>query len=142
MGWFPIEHFDVEAGRVRAFSFRLDSPSPPTVIDREILLHAQELLTDRERWDRSADRACLDASARTLYCALHAASLDVTGSFDHRRPALRLVREAIQGRYPERVEQHTLADFNRHPDTRLEHVRDVLQAAIGEAEPAARPRSA
>lgn len=133
-GWFPIEHFDLRAGRVQAFSFRLDSPSPPTVIDREILLHAQELLTDPERWDRGADRACLDASARTFYCALRAAALDVTGSFDHRRPALRLVRDVILRRYLERVEQHPLADFNQHPETRLEHIRDVLRSAIEEVD--------
>lgn len=59
--------------------------------DLLILRRAVELLRDDAVWNSEDDRVCVDdeqAGRRSLFCALHQASLDVRGAYDHRRVAL------------------------------------------------------
>lgn len=78
-------------------SERRDQPVTPD--DVRILLRADELLKDESVWNRNDDRECEDDEAtgkRSLFCALHRASIDILGAYDHRRVALQEVRFAVE----------------------------------------------
>lgn len=105
---------------------------PPEPDDLRILRRAEELLHNESVWNRSDDRACVDdehAGSRSLFCALHQASLDVAGQYVHRRVALQEVRFAVEETAGGRTFEHRLRDFNNLPDTELADVRRVLQIA-------------
>ena len=105
---------------------------PVTPQDLRILARTAELLADPAAWNRQDDRECRDdeaAGRRSLFCALQAASIEVLGSYDHRRVALQEVRFAIQELVPGREFEHRLRDFNNLPGTTLEEVHEVLRIA-------------
>lgn len=105
---------------------------PVTAQDLRILVRADELLADASVWNRSDDRECEDDEAtgkRSLFCALHSASIEVLGSYDHRRVALQEVRFAIEQVTKGREFEHRLMDFNNLPETTLADVRAVLRIA-------------
>jgi hypothetical protein len=58
------------------------------------------------------------------------ATIDVTGAFHHRRPALQVVRAIVDERTVNRPYQHRLMDYNNDPTTRLEDVRSLFAEAI------------
>ncbi len=106
---------------------------PVSSEDERILLRAAELLANEGAWNRSDDRRCADDESngkRSLFCALHAASIQVLGSYDHRRVALQEVRFAIEERTAGREMEHRLMDFNNLPQTRLDDLKSVLAAAL------------
>lgn len=105
---------------------------PVTVDDTRILARASELLATESAWNRSDDRQCKDdeaAGRRSLFCALQAASVEVLGSYDHRRVALQEVRFAIQEATQGREFEHRLRDYNNLPETSLADVQTVLRIA-------------
>src|ERR1700722_7872362 len=65
---------------------------PVTTADVEILDRANALLVSDSDWNRKDTREC-PPSAKTLslFCALHEASIEILGSYDHRRVALQEV---------------------------------------------------
>jgi hypothetical protein len=107
---------------------------PVTADDLRILDRALALLKDDASWNRNDDRECADDRANrkwSLFCALETACTEVLGTYDHRRVALQEVRFAVEDRTRGREFEHRLKDFNNLPETRLEDVRGVLQAARG-----------
>ena len=105
---------------------------PVTNDDLLILTKADELLQDESAWNRADDRECQDDEAtgkRSLFCALQKASIDVLGTYDHRRVALQEVRFAVEDATRGRNFEHRLRDFNNLPTTRLADVKAVLRVA-------------
>ena len=60
--------------------------NPATREDLLILQRAAEILNDKSLWDNNDDRICYeDDTSWSLYCALHKASIDILGEYQHRR---------------------------------------------------------
>lgn len=100
--------------------------------DLQILRMAEALLGTAADWNSDDDRVCVDDEARgrrSLFCALHQASLDVAGAYDHRRTALQEVRFAIEDVTGGRAFEHRLRDFNNLPETDFDAVVQVLRTA-------------
>jgi hypothetical protein len=99
-GWYPVRNFEIAASAVR---FQVDGihEVPGNSVDQEILQRAAAILNSDAVWNRVDNRQC-PASARTwsIYYAAEQATIDVTGAFHHRRPALELVREIVDERAP------------------------------------------
>jgi hypothetical protein len=96
--------------------------------DLQILQIANELLSTETVWNRADTRTCLPkATEFSLFCALHQASIQVLGRYDHRRAALEEVRLIIDGRGKDY--EHRLMGFNNDPSTSFPDVKAVLRAA-------------
>jgi hypothetical protein len=97
--------------------------------DLQILDEARRRLTDERTWNRNDNREC-PAGARSwsLFCALHDASIEAIGTYDHRRLALEEVRAAIEEIAGESF-HHRLMDFNNRPSTTLADVHRVIEIA-------------
>ena len=109
---------------------RRDRPVQPE--DLRILRAAEALLGTAADWNGDDDRVCVDDerdARRSLFCALHQASIDVVGEYDHRRPALQEVRFAIEDATGGRAFEHRLRDYNNLPETGFEAVAQVLRTA-------------
>ena len=103
--------------------------------DLAILRRAKELLPDEPHWNRHDDRNCLpEAMTYSLFCALHKASFEVLGTYDHRRAALQEVRFSIEAVAKGREFEHRLMDFNNLPETTLADVQRVLDMAVAEVQ--------
>lgn len=84
--------------------------------DREIVERAAEILSSASRWNRSDSRTCPEAAAVwSVYCALERATVEVSGGFHHRRPALEVVRQIVGERAVGRGYRHRLMDYNNDP---------------------------
>ena len=107
-----------------------DRDQPVSLKDLEILDRASELLSNESVWNRKDTRECPpDAQTLSLFCALQKASVEVLGSYDHRRAALQDVRFAIEDVTKGREFEHRLMDFNNLPETQFSDIRDILVAA-------------
>jgi hypothetical protein len=99
--------------------------------DLAILRRAKELLPDEAHWNRHDDRKCPpEAMTYSLFCALHKSSVEVLGTYDHRRAALQEVRFSIEAVTKGREFEHRLMDFNNLPETTLADVQRVLDMAV------------
>jgi hypothetical protein len=70
------------------------------------------------------------------------ATIEVTGAFHHRRPAMELVRQIVDERSAGRPYHHRLMDYNNAPTTRLADVRGIIADALsrlGHGGPEPRP---
>lgn len=129
-GWFPVS--GVETGPA-TLSFELDPTREVegSGLDRAIVQRAAEILSTDATWDRADDRECEpDPAAWSLFCAMRQATVDVTGAFHHRRPALQVVRVLVDERSVDRDYAHRLQDYNNDPSTRLEDVHELLREAV------------
>ena len=98
--------------------------------DLKIIQRADSILTDRSKWNKQDDRLCEDDIAEekySLFCALYKASIDVSGEYIHRRPAIQAVRFTLEKYESGRVKDHRLMDWNNHADTTFEEVKMVLK---------------
>ena len=114
-------------------SFSQEEDRTPAVSgqDLAILRRAKELLPDEAHWNRHDDRNCPpEATTYSLFCALHKASFEVLGAYDHRRAALQEVRFSIEAVTKGREFEHRLMDFNNLPETNLADVQRVLDMAV------------
>jgi hypothetical protein len=103
--------------------------------DLAILTRAKQLLPDEAHWNRHDDRNCPpEATTYSLFCALHKASIEVLGAYDHRRAALQEVRFSIEAVTKGREFEHRLMDFNNLPETTLADVQRVLDMAVVEVQ--------
>lgn len=129
-GWFPVTGF---ASASETLRFRID-PShevPPNDLDRAIVNRANAILSSTSVWNRKDNRKCPTGAATwSIYCAMEQATIDVTGAFNHRRPALEVVREIVDQRSAGRKYDHRLMDYNNDPTTRLEDVRSLFAEAL------------
>lgn len=104
-------------------------------IDLKIIQRADSILSDSTKWNKQDDRRCDDDIADgkySLFCALYKASVDITGEYIHRRPAMQNVRFTLEKYENGRVVNHRLMDWNNHPDTRFEEVKKVLKESKDE----------
>lgn len=104
-------------------------------IDLKIIQRADSILSDSTKWNKQDDRRCDDDIANgrySLFCALYKASVDITGEYIHRRPAMQNVRFTLEKYENGRVVNHRLMDWNNHPDTRFEEVKKVLKESKDE----------
>lgn len=98
-------------------------------IDLEIIRRADSILSDKSKWNKGDDRQCEDDITNekySLFCALYKASIDITGEYIHRRPAIQIVRFTLEKYENGRVKNHRLMDWNNHLDTTFEEVKMVL----------------
>lgn len=129
-GWFTVSGF---AERDSILQFQIDTAQevPPNELDREILQHAAAIFTSDAVWNRADNRKCPPtATTWSIYCAEERASIEVTGGFHHRRPALELVRQIVDERTKTKTYQHRLMGYNNDPSTRLDDVRSLFAEAI------------
>jgi hypothetical protein len=129
-GWFPVSGFAIADSTVR-FQIETAQQVPPNGLDRELLQHAAAIITADAVWNRADNRKCAPAATTwSIYCAEERASIDVTGGFHHRRPALELVRQIVDERSQGKKYPHRLMGYNNDPSTRLEDVRSLFAEAI------------
>jgi len=103
---------------------------PVSPADLRILEMADALLSDPSRWNRHDDRSCTpEDTTWSLFCALQRASIEVLGSYDHRRVALQEVRFAIEEAASGAVFEHRLRDYNNLQTTSFQDVKAVLHVA-------------
>ena len=103
---------------------------PVTAQDLSILDRADAILSDPSKWNRQDDRICTpEDTTWSLFCALQRASVEVLGTYDHRRAALQEVRFAIEAAAPGQEFEHRLRDYNNLPTTRFEDIKAVLHVA-------------
>jgi hypothetical protein len=129
-GWFPVSGFTGQDSRVQ---FQIDTTQevPANALDRQILQHAAAIIASDAVWNRADNRKCAPtATTWSIYCAEEQASVDVTGGFHHRRPALELVRQIVDERSQGKSYNHRLMDYNNDPSTHLEDVRSLFAEAI------------
>ncbi len=116
-GWFIPTKLDLE-GEPPVLAWSMSEEAPPSKTDLEILDRAQALIPTEERWDRADDRVCAQSDTTySLYCAMAEATRLVGGHYQHRQPALQVVRRVVAEEWSELVVDHRLMDFNNHSKT-------------------------
>jgi len=127
-GWFAMDNLKIYKDHI---TFEMDNdPSPPvTESDLLIIQKSISLLKDEKNWNRADDRECKDDFENqkySLFCALQKASIEITGSYDHRKAVLQMIRKTIVDIYPKKVLEHRLRDFNNLPETTHAVLMDLL----------------
>lgn len=127
-GWFAMNNLKIYSDNI---TFEMDNdPEPPvTESDLMIIRKTIELLKDEKDWNRNDDRQCKDDienKTYSLFCALHVASVEVAGSYDHRKAVLQIIRKTIVDIYPQKKLEHRLRDFNNLPETDHTILMDLL----------------
>ncbi len=129
-GWFPVTNFRSLPGKL-VFDLYAFYQISPNVLDRKIIQRAASFLSNTATWNRADNRECpKSAVTLSIYCAMEKATIEVTGGFQHRRPALQLVRGIIDERSAGRDYQHRLMDYNNDPRTQLSDVQSVFKEAL------------
>jgi len=129
-GWFAVSGL---ARSEATLTFGLDTARdvPPNGLDRRIVERAAAILSSPAVWNRADTRRCPEgATTWSLYCAMEAATVDVTGGFHHRRPALQVVRRLVQARSAGRDYEHRLMDWNNDSRTRFEDLQQLFRDAL------------
>jgi hypothetical protein len=128
-GWHVVSHFKSSASKI---DFDMDAVNevPPNDLDLKIIERAASILNNPDVWNRADNRVCkIAAPTQSFYCAVAKASIEVTGGFDHRRPAAELVRSIVDERTKGRPYHHRLMDFNNDPTTTLADVQSIFSEA-------------
>lgn len=129
-GWFPIANMRAASSSL-AFDIDAAREAAPSDIDEKIVRRASELLSTDAVWNRADNRDCPpDAKSWSTYCAMIRATVDVTGAFHHRRPAMQAVRAAVDDRTAGRNYQHRLMDYNNDPTTRRADVQSLFAETL------------
>ena len=130
-GWYPISEF-FSRGELR-FHMDREHPVPPNELDRRIIQRADSLFTSEAMWNRADNRKCPEgAKTLSIYCACEKATVEVTGGFHHRRPALELVRIIVEQRSQGKPYSHRLMDYNNDPATTLADVHSLFHEALAQ----------
>jgi hypothetical protein len=128
-GWFPVSHF--RAGATLKFKLDPSHAIAANELDRKIVERAAAILSTDLVWNRSDNRKCpADATTWSMYCAMERATTEITGGFNHRRPALEIVRQVVEERTAGRNYQHRLMDYNNDSTTHLVDVQNVFAEAL------------
>lgn len=120
-----------------ALNFDLDVSHEvsPGTLDQEIVRRAAVILWSEAMWNRNDNGKCpAEATTWSIYCALEKATMEVTGGFHHRRPALEMVRALVEQRTAGRNYNHRLMDYNNDPSTTLADVQSLFKQALAEME--------
>jgi hypothetical protein len=129
-GWFSVSRFSADNSTVK---FQVDASHEvaPGTLDRAILKRANAMLKSADVWNRADDRKCAPtATSWSIYCAAERATVEITGGFHRRRPAMQLVRQIIDERSKDRNYDHRLMDYNNDPTTTLADVHSLFAEAI------------
>jgi hypothetical protein len=103
----------------------------PNALDRAIVRRAATILSSVAVWNRADNRKCPTSETTwSIYCAMERATIDVTGGFAHRRPALEVVRTIVDERSVHRNYNHRLMDYNNDPRTHLPDVKSLFDEAL------------
>lgn len=103
---------------------------PATKEDLLILKRAGKILSDETKWNRKDDRTCKpEDKTWSLFCALQKASIEVLGSYDHRRVALQEVRFVVEDLTKGINFEHRLMDYNNLSTTQFKNIKKVLKMA-------------
>ena len=128
-GWFPVTHFVSSP----ALTFDLDGSHEiaPNALDENIVRRAAAILSTVSAWNRADNRVCPDgATTWSIYCAMRKATIEETGAFHHRRPALEAVRKVIDERAAGRNYDHRAMDYNNDVRTQLGDVQSLFAEAL------------
>jgi len=128
-GWFlpSVLRLDDDPPRL-AWSFAAEAP--PSKTDLAVLDQAREVLRDETVWDRADDRVCSSTDKTySLYCAMAEGVRRETGEYQHRQPALQIVRRVVAARWADRVVNHRLMDFNNDDATTFADILTVFAEA-------------
>jgi hypothetical protein len=103
--------------------------------DLALLKQADALLSNPSKWNRNDDDSCDDNSANetfSLICALRTASQDVLGEWkeDPYSPAIRMVLLKLLEDDNRRYVGRMVKEWNNHPDTTFEDVKNLLKECI------------
>ena len=129
-GWFYVTHFTKAAASLR-FDVDVSREVAASAMDREIIQRADRLLSSAATWNRADDRQCpLAATSWSIYCAMEKATIEVSGAFHHRRPALQVVRAIVDERTAGRPYEHRLMDYNNDATTTLGDVHGLFAEAL------------
>jgi hypothetical protein len=129
-GWFNVSGLSFGNSAVK---FHLDTSREiaPGPLDLKILKRADAILSAASIWNRADDRKCPStATSWSIYCAAQRATIEITGGFHHRRPALELVRQIVDERTKGRNYDHRLMDYNNDPSTTLAEVHSLFAEAM------------
>lgn len=103
---------------------------PVTKEDLQILRRADKILSSEAVWNRKDTRVCKpEDKTWSLFCALQKASIEVLGSYDHRRVALQEVRFVIEEVAKGKEFEHRLMGYNNLPSTQFKDIKKVLKMA-------------
>jgi len=129
-GWFQVSDFVARDSMVR-FAIDTTHQVAASTLDRKIIQRADAILSSDAVWNRADNRRCpATATTWSIYCALERATIEVTGGFHHRRPALELVRVIVEDRTKGRNYDHRLMDYNNDKSTHLSDVRSLFAEAL------------
>lgn len=129
-GWFPVVGFSAPNEPSR-FQIDLKQQVAPNDLDRQIILRAAALISSDAVWNRADNRRCAPhATTWSIYCAEEQATIEVTGAFHHRRPALEIVRAIVEDRSKDKSYAHRLMDYNNDPSTHLADVKSLFAEAL------------
>jgi hypothetical protein len=107
-----------------------DSNARPPVgkDDIRIVQRARRILDSPAKWNRADNRKCpKTAKTFSLYCALEAATDEISGSFAHRGAAMQEARFVIEEVAPNSKDyQHRLMDYNNDPKTTFADIQKVF----------------
>jgi hypothetical protein len=131
-GWFAVSGYSRATSTLR---FQVDTSReiPPSDLDLQIVQRAAAILSSDSVWNRADTRVCpATATTWSIYCAMQRATIEVTGAFHHRRPALEVVRLIVEKRAAGRPYHHRLMDYNNDPSTHLDDVRSLFAEALAQ----------
>jgi len=99
--------------------------------DLAIIERANQILEAQHQRNVNGDRNCDDdrASDRySVFCALYVASIEITGTYRHRRPAMQAARDSLWAHFPGEY-VHMLRDINNNPSISDEEIVGILVEA-------------
>ena len=129
-GWFLILRTAI-SGSAMEFDVDFDHEVPPSDLDREIVQRATAILSSELVWNRADTRECSPVDKTwSIYCAMEKATIEITGGFHHRRPALQIVRKIVEERSAAKPYKHRLMDYNNDPATRFADVQTLFVEAL------------
>jgi len=133
-GWYPVTNLEFRGDKMKmSFDWSFRARAKP--IDLQVLKRADQLLSDKESWNKQDDRICDEDFVNekwSLYCVLKQAYLDKTGDFNHRAPALNIVRQNIFILNPNRKYSHQLMEFNNEQN--FLDIKELLSICIRKME--------
>ncbi len=115
---------------------------PVTKADIQIVKRARDILNSPAKWNRADTRVCpADAKTFSLYCALEAATTEVSGKFEHRGAAMQEARFVIDAIAPHANYDHRLMGFNNDPARTFADIQKVFELLEQNCEEAERARN-
>ena len=104
-------------------------------LDLKIVQKADAILSDSSKWNKADDRQCEDDINNvrySLFCALHKASIDITGEYIPRRPGVEMVKLSVNKYGQRRAVTDKIIEWNNHSDTTFEELKKVLKESMDE----------